>query len=494
MVVQANILTRNQSDALAKLCIRHSARLTRAIKTMKLNGQENLQVRLVLYYIDRGMSWDRESEKQDWKDHNLASLKYNTFKFVIQLIAQSGDSRNSDLYSEVNEIATAVGLGAYTHGLELCRSTLQIAWQREEYSLAIHVLEFMEEILENLEPSEYTKTALDEVSKLQEEGLRRLGEVQRSIEIRRTVIDPIREEWVELESPPYDKVDVLQKAASILNATDLHSPYARIVSYALHILLSLLEGETLEAETYTNKLLMEYDSNPILKQRYTRRYILHLRSAIQMYLQISAFDVAKRLLKVLAGAAVRYPDFEIQAKSAWIYSALRFSLHCDDKPFFSKTLAAFKEFESESLNQIEEKEQMRVYWALMLNHIEWGQLELAMKAGAKLLSRKPTVRKTVVMNARIAIFACEVALFPSDEDRVLGSYKATYQFIDRNRDKYPKAFDLIRVFKRIWQAWRSNEVDAFLEAEVSTFAGPLHDFSKLLTVVRNTIKAHQQSQ
>lgn len=494
MVVQANILMRNQSDALAKICVRNGERLLRAIRSMGLEADKNLKVKLILYYIEKGDNWDRTIEKHDWKDHNLASLKYHTYKFVVQIIAQSGDSRNSDLYLEVNEIAAAFELGALGHAIELCCSSLAIALEREEYSLAIHLLDLHDEILENLDSSQNIQSAILEVAQIRAETLEKWNEIRLCTEVRRNVIDPIKEEWVENEKAPIHKIGQLREAVDKLNAFRLYSPIARIETCASNILLSLLEGDLASVETHTMQLLKEYDTNPVLKQRYAKRYILHLRSAIQFYLQVSNYPVARRLLNVLASIAKKQPDFEIQAKSAWIYSALRISLYLKDGSLFSKALDMFKELENELLAQVEEKEQMRVYWALVLNHLEWGQLEAARKVGWKLLSRKPSVRKTIVMNARIVLFACEVALFPEDEERLLSSYKATYQFIDRNRDSFPEAFGIIKLFKKLWLSWQQEKMEGMSDEKILKGISPLHDFSTLFETIKTSLKALPRSQ
>jgi hypothetical protein len=494
MTQKPKSLIRNQPDALAKLCLRHGERVLRAIRSKKAHRSENLKVRLVEYYVSLQGNWDRDQEKKDWKSHDLASLKYETYRFMIRILAQIGDGHNSDLYTEIKEISSALHLGATSLAFEISNSAAEVAIEREEYSLAIHILDLQAEILDELEVSSVTSNALVINQALRLDAANRLHEVQMWCELRRNLIEPTKRLWVDEGRVPMERYPEILETFTDISKNQPLSPLARCDYWALRILAALMCNDLAKAETYIKQLLNEYEVYSILKDRHRKRYVSHLRSSIFLFAQIGKEHEAKKLLSILHALSEENHPLASEAGTSWLFSALKVSYHFGDEALFRKAMDALEKGMGSALERkSEEGDSARLEWLILLNHLELGQFSPAYRVGMKLIAKKTTIRKTTIVSTRLAIFACEVVLFPDDEERIEGSYKATYQFIDRNKVGFSAAFRVLKAFRNIWSSRnRLGEIEMLGDDEFPK--ENIYDFSGLYRQVEAVLKDHLRSQ
>lgn len=466
----------------------------RAIRTTRGPKFESLKVQLIKYYLSLNGVWDREKEKNDWRKNDLASLKYETYRFMIRVLAEIGDGHNSDLYAEIREMSSAMHIGATALAFDISNSSAQIAIEREEYSLAIHIIDLQAEILDELDVSDEADSASTKNQSIRMFASARLNELHICSEYRRNVLEPAKRLWVDLGRVPMEKFEEVQSALLVLRGKNVESPMARCDYWALEILESLMVGNLSKAEFFTIKLIQEYEASSILRVRHCRRYIANLQSASLLFAQIGNAIESKKYLGILHKISKEEHPFAGLAANSWLFCALRISHHFSDEKLFRRALSILQRgVDHASEQQADDPDSIKLEWLVLINHLEIGQLDLAYRVGTKLLGRKSSVRKGTIVSTRIAMFACEIALFREDVDRIESSYKATYQFIDRNRQEFSSAFAVLKAFKAIWNlrsvldTSNADDVQAFPQSNI-------FDFSGLYKQVVQILIGRQQSQ
>ena len=314
MVEHLHLQIRNQPDALAKLCHRYGLRLLKLARRSTGSKRENLKLRLIEYYVSKGSAWDRSQELDDWSEHNLASLKYETYRYSIRLLAQSGDMLNADLYTEIMEIVSAKEVSATRFAIELCNSVLPIAIEREEYSLAIHIIDLYDELVEELPKTSSSHVVLRQNAELRERVSARLAEVHKFAMIRRNLLEPIKEKWVETECPPLEFLGEIENICPILQDFQLASPIAQSDYLSLRILQSLLMKNNQRASEFARGLLEVYRESETLRTRHFKRYVQHLRMAALLFSQLGKDVEARKILGQLGAVSKINPGFYAESQ------------------------------------------------------------------------------------------------------------------------------------------------------------------------------------
>jgi hypothetical protein len=493
MVEQLKLHIRNQPDALARLCFWYGVRLLKLAKNLKVSKRDSLKIRLVEYYVEKGGNWDRTKEVEDWQGHNLASLKYETYRFAIKLLAQSGDARNTDLYQDAIEIVAAKEVLANAHAMEMCHNSLSIAIERGEYSFAIHTVDLLDEILEDFPANQANRNLLVQNAILRDKLKVLLAEVHRFASLRRTIIEPAKEKWVETELAPTEYLTIIENLEGDPYGTEPTSPFAKIDYFSLCVLVELLRNDAANALAFAQKLIDVYLDNETLRIRQHKRYILHLRMVTLLYAQLGHENDARKTLQSLKLMAGKNPGYLTETTFAWIYAALGVSYQFSDKRLFYKALEKYSELRGAIDFSPIEEEAYRVTWWIILNHLEAGEYESALRIGNSSISKRQTLRRTILVNIRIAVLACEIALFGEDEDRIETTYKATYKFLDRNRKDYSDGIEVIQNFRAMWKTRTYRNQQFGRVGKLTENRTKIHDFSRIFERIAVELNAFNYS-
>jgi hypothetical protein len=502
MTPKSKFTFRTQPDTLWRLCQRHGKGVLEAMDKGEIRTKgDSLKVKLVEYYVGMPDKWDRDQERKDWTAHNLASLKYETTRYLIRILASKGEWTGYNLNSEIGVIAVAIENQAYALALELCEINAPIAESKEDFLRLLQILEFQGQALDSL--SEKTEVAKyqNEVSGRIADCMNSLQEIASCAKLRRTVFEPIKQEWDVNESIDKGQLAFLGRELEALNARDLRTSTARIDFLPAKILFSILTFDLPSAVSAMEELMKIYDNVDWVKVRNYRKYLYHLRAASLLFLQVGKWDQYQFFLRKLEKESQGDTGLEAVAKYALLFCYLNGSIVLNDKPAAMKSIKMFEDIHLDIEGILNESEKIKLDWLVLINCLMIEDFAKAHQICQNILDRKTMFKRDVLVNVRIAAVACCMVLNPTDEDTVLCTIKAAREFLDRNREDFPDAILVLKQFRMLWHSTRrqafhnSRKIqETVLNPKYATYINGRgrFDFTPVFDSLRLIFKENQQ--
>jgi hypothetical protein len=498
--VEIKVRLRNQPDTLAKLCARHGKRILRLMEGTRQSRRESLNVKLIRYYTELEGGWSREREKQDWDDRGLASLKYDTYRIAIKVLAQAWLHANDDIYQELREIQCALDTEGHVYAADLCATTTAVAIAREEWGLALHIIDLWRKALAMLVGENARVAAFAEVEAIHGQVLARQAEVDQYANWRITVMDPIKHERSETDHVSQDKIETLNLVLARIRGREPKTKIAMIDHLTLFLLGEMLNSNLDGALEISRRLMKTYKDHSFLIDRRSVSYIHHFHSHIVLSGLVSNKEEAFDSLAQLETLGTQTWAHAAYARYFWLRSALQLSLDTNESLFFDRAFWVMQAEEEEILAKVPETLWLRLYWLAMLYMLRSHRWRDAFQIGQRIIGRKTLIRRKIVVSARIACFTCEIMLYPSDSDRIEYSYKAHYSFLRRNLTNFPEGVKILRAFQRLWlfatDFYVHRDLDSVPFPSQSGVA-PKHlveDFGELFNDARIRLKELQSQQ
>lgn len=494
---------RNHPDMLALLCRRYGSIVLEAVAKGNTGARfDSLKIKLIAFYTREGLEFSREKEKKEFSGHNLQSLKYDATRLFIRVAAKEIAWGNKDLFTLLGEVNWSLENQAYPSVLEICLAAKSLAVEREEFQFALQILEIERETLDRIG----VFSGLKELKKANLEATLTcaslLGQISNIRLLKQTYFDPIKEFWDRNEIVPVEMIHKLESAINSCDPLTLDSETARMEYLSLVIPFHLHKSDTIAAEKHMRTLLNIYERSSCLISKHPLRHISHMRAACLLFVDLKHFQEAKRLLEGFLDTC--YPDkgFELDAKYSWLRCAAILALISEDQELRLKSLQELESYDDELWEHVGEKSTIVVLWISMLNYIEENNWRKANSIGSRILLMKSKMKIDILVNVRVAMFACEISLFRDDFQRIEASFDAIQKFIFRNRQSFPRAGKILKAFYKLWLDYSKRTIDDHsLDRIIETLNGNTFasesrnsgyfDFKKLLSKVATLLKTHQ---
>lgn len=502
MAPKSKFTFRTQPDTLWKLCQRHGKAVIEAIEKGEIRKKgDSLKVKLLEYYVGMPGKWDRDAERKDWISHDLASLKYETTRYLIRVLAHKGDWIGYDLNSEIGVIAVAIENQAYALALEVCEINAPIAESKEDFLRLLQILEFQGQALDSLSEKIEVSQYQNEVSIRIADCMNSLQEIASCAKMRRTVFEPIKQGWDSNESVDQQQLALLGKELESLGARGLNTSMARIDFFPAKILHAVLTFDLPNAVSAMTELLQTYERAEWLKSRNYRKYLYHLRAASLLFAQLGNGEKYQFYLGKLEKESQKDSEYQVVAKYSLLFCFLNSSIALNDRVTAGKSIKMFEDIYPELQGILTETEKIKLDWLILVNCLIIEDFGKAYFVGQKILDRKTMFKRDVLVNVRIVTVACSMILNDDDEDAVFGTIKAAREFLDRNKREFPDAILVLKQFRVLWQSSKrhtSKDSNKVREMELNPrYATNINgrgrfDFSPLYNSLGMILKGNQQ--
>lgn len=495
--------TRNNSDTLPMLCRRYGDIVLGAIAKGKAGVRpDSLKVKLISFYAKEGLEFTREKERIEFEGHNLQSLKYDATRLFIKIAAQEIVWRDKDLFVLAGEVTWSLDNQAYASALEICLAARSIALEREDFQFALQILELEREALDRIGDSpgivelkgKNLQATLDCLSLLDQ-----INKVRLASQLK---FEPVKERWNENEIVPAEMIHELGEVIHSFDISSLGSNSAKLEYLSMAIPFSLHTNDCKVAELQIRNLLDIYEKANWLIAKHPLRHLSHLRAACLLFTELGHLQEARRLLEGFLAPTYLEKGFELDAKYSWLRCALMLAFASKNQELRSDALKGLESATDELWEHVGEKSTIVVLWVSMINYLEDSHWRKAHSLGSRILMMKSKLKIDILVNVRIAMFACEVCLFMKDFQRIESSYDAIDKFIFRNRGLFPKAGKILKAFYRLWVDYSKKAIsDDTCDRIVAELNGNLYasesrnsgyfDFKGLLSRVSKLLKIHQ---
>lgn len=460
MPQQVRTPKRADSDLLARLCKRYGHVVLAAIEAGNSGIRKGaLKAKLITYYYNLEGEWSREREKADWKGHDLATLKYETTRLLIAVLARDAPVGSQDLYHDIAEINWAIEHGILNVALGISQAAQELASAREEYGILYELLECEERILERLDKDDLMAEKLEDCATRQRECFLQLRLTHECAQIRKQVYDPIKKIREAGEVVPSAMLERLQQALSGVDPNQLLGAAAKVDYYAAYVLRDLLASDLEAAVQHSESLLDAYAATPWYSDKHTARYVSQLRATCMLFSMTARYEAAERIIDGFHRLHKRYPARHIEINYSQVLCTLFHSYYANKKSFSEEVTNSYLEKEDEFEKSISDKDWLQLNWVGMVRCLHFDEMRFAYRFGRRIVSRKANAKKNILIAARMALFACETLLFTDDEELINYSYQATDNFLKRNGSDYPNCRAILKVTKALWASSRSGVQD-----------------------------------
>jgi hypothetical protein len=468
--------------------------LTKAINSGIVAYSNSLQVRLILYYLSLGDGWDREKEKRDWKNCDLKSLKYETYRLVVRTLTQVSEWDKREVYNKICEVEFAIKNNGFAYALDIIDIVYPKAVEIEEFALAIQIADLQAQIYDNFPDRDDILDLILVNNRRKSELLRSLVDLQSCIEFRRLVVEPIKRDWERNEKVSEVRISVLEKELDRIQKDSLSSKKSKIEFLSAKSLFCLLRADLMEGHKLIGEMMEIYQSCDFLKSN-QRRYIQHVRAYVLLSSQLGLEKLARDAMLILEKARNEQPEIRVLSLHSWIKAALRIGHHFDDELLILDAISMLDRHRAELEHEVKDSEMVRLNWWAMTSLGERGSWERANRFGMLLLANKTALKENWLVCARIFVFAITIALFGHDGDRVNDTYRACYEFLRRNKNEYPEAIGVLRKFFDLWRNTisGSESIEIPQSPMYPTNSGNVgsYDFRLIFGKVLERLKGHQ---
>jgi hypothetical protein len=442
---------RADSDLLARLSKRYGHIVLAAIEAGKAGIRKGaLKARLIEYYHQLDGEWSREREKADWKGHDLATLKYETTRLLVAVLARNAPVGSQDLYHEIAEINWAIEHEAFNVALNISRTAQALAVAREEYGILHELLECEERILERLDRDDLLADHLKDCTDRQQACFIQLKYTHECAQIRKRICDPIKKLREAGDLVPKPMLEQLQQALEGIDRKQLQGTAATVDYFSACILCDLLLSDLDAAVVDTESLLTAYDATPWYAEKHLSRYTSQLRAASMLFSMTGRYTAAEHIILRFHRPNKGNQTVNLELRFSLVLCTVFHSYYAKQKTFSAKVIRDFLESEDEFEKNLIDKDWLRLNWISMVWCLHFDEMKSAYRLGKRIIARKTIAKKNILVAARIALYACETLLFGDDEVLLNYSYTATDYYLKRNGSEYPNARTILKMIRTFW--------------------------------------------
>lgn len=450
-------LKRADSDSLARLCKRYGHIALAAIEAGKAGIRRGaLKAKLIAYYHNLEGEWSREREKEDWEGHDLATLKYETSRLLIKILAKNAPVDSQDLYTEIAEINWAIENGAYQIALNISRTAQAFASAREQYGVLYELLESEERILELLNKDGTMDESLLDCAVRQNECFLQFSLTHECVKIRKGFYEPIKKIREAGTVVPVTLIEGLNSALNQIKSDQLLGTAARVDFFSCSTLCNLLSSDLDAAILNTEALLATYAESQWYADKHTIRYITQLRAASLLYSKTGRYEAAEQIIRSFQKLKKRYPEFELELNYSQFFCGITLGQCSNQNSYSAHFISDLLEKGEVFEGQIRDKDWLRLYWRGLASCLHFEQFQYAYRLGRQIVNFKSNAKRNILIAARIALFACETLLFSDDENLISYSFIATDNFLKRNGTDYPTCRAILKSIRTTWALSKSK--------------------------------------
>ena len=392
-----------KSDLLYRLCkVIGDAGFARLRAYNDVYAKGSKQWRLIDYY--RGLEvWSKEREKRDWVGENLAALKFKTLDWLFTVMARLGDWPDGEMMAMVGAIRWGIEAGAGTDLLDRVDEAKALAFETEEFGLALKIIELEQVILRDMARGP-GKTARLKAALVQGEVL--VGMVREVLDyqaFRVQHLEPLKDQGVASGAVRSEDFGVVLEALDAVDEGGLRTGMARLGYKNVRLFCQLVAKDYVAALKTADEMGVLYGMRPWLRMKDWGQYFQVLKNRVAAYVFGGQIDTAKGMLAAFEVGLEGEPGVGAQALFPRLWAYFYLAEVTGEEGLGREAMAVYRRDKGAVGRADEGKGKVWLYHFVSKTALGLGDFAEAVEALERLLGQKSVLSEAVLLHSRLML-------------------------------------------------------------------------------------------